>query len=64
MLYARVEYKGVVGMGIYILLAVKLILDSAVLLDEAAQTDITRMLTKNRFYRRASHIGCPVLVEG
>ena len=40
MLYARVEHKGVVGVGIYILLAV-LILDSAALLDEAAQADIT-----------------------
>ena len=57
MLYARVEHKGVVGMGIYILLAVKLILDSAVLLDEAAQTDITRTLMRDWFYRRASHTG-------
>ena len=30
---------------------------SAVLLDEAAQTDITRTLTRDWFYRRASHTG-------
>ena len=42
---------------------------SAVLLDEAAQTDITRTLTRDWFYRRASHIGgwwvsvSPTLVE-
>ena len=46
-----------------------MILDSAVLLDEAAQTDITRKLTQDRFYQRASHIGglwvsvSPTLVE-
>ena len=34
-----------------------LILDSAVLLDEAAQTDITRTLMRDWFYRRASHTG-------
>ena len=31
--------------------------DSAVLLDEAAQTDITHTLTRDWFYRRALHIG-------
>ena len=42
---------------------------SAVLLDEAAQTDITRTLTRDWFYRRASHTGdwwmlvSPTLVE-
>ena len=42
---------------------------SAVLLDEAAQTDITRMLTRDWFYRRALHTGgwrvsvSPTLVE-
>ena len=42
---------------------------SAVLLDEAARTDITRMLTRDWFYRRASHTGgwwvsvSPTLVE-
>ena len=40
-----------------------------VLLDEAAQTDIMRMLTRDSFYRRASHTGgwwvsvSPTLVE-
>ena len=43
--------------------------DSAVLLDEAAWTDITHMLTRDWFYRRASHTGgwrvsvSPTLVE-
>ena len=43
--------------------------DSAVLLDEAARTDITRTLTRDWFYRRASHTGgwrvsvSPTLVE-
>ena len=42
---------------------------SAVLLDEAAQTDIMRMLTQDWFYRRALHTGgwrvsvSPTLVE-
>ena len=42
---------------------------SAVLLDEAAQTDITRTLTRDRFSRRVLHIGglrvtvSPTLVE-
>ena len=42
---------------------------SAVLLDEAARTDIMRMLTRDRFYRRALHTGgwrvsvSPTLVE-
>ena len=30
---------------------------SAVLLDEAARTDITRMLMRDWFYRRALHTG-------
>ena len=30
---------------------------SAVLLDEAARTDITRTLTRDWFYRRTLHIG-------
>ena len=43
--------------------------DSAVLLDEAAQTDIRRTLTRDRFPRRALHIDglratvSPTLVE-
>ena len=67
MLYARVEHKGFVGVGIYIFLAVTI--DSAALLDEAAQTDITRTLTRDWFYRRASYTGgwrvsvSPTLVE-
>ena len=42
---------------------------SAVLLDEASQTDITRTLTRDWFYRRALHTGgwwvsiSPTLVE-
>ena len=42
---------------------------SAVLLDDAARTDITRTLTQDWFYRRASHTGgwrmsvSPTLVE-
>ena len=42
---------------------------SAVVLDEAAQTDITRTLTRDRFSRRALHKGgsrvlvSPTLVE-
>ena len=42
---------------------------STVLLDEAARTDITRMLTRDWFYRRALHTGgwrvsvSPTLVE-
>ena len=42
---------------------------SAVLLDEAARTDITRTLTRDCFYRRALHTGgwrvsvSPTLVE-
>ena len=44
-------------------------LGSAVLLDEAARTDIMRTLTRDWFYRRALHIGglrvtvSPTLVE-
>ena len=43
--------------------------DSAVFLDAAAQTDITRTLTRDWFYRRALHTGgwrvsvSPTLVE-
>ena len=43
--------------------------DSAILLDKAAQTDITRTLMRDLFYRRALHIGgwresvSPTLVE-
>ena len=43
--------------------------DLAVLLDEAAQTDITRTLTRDWFHRRALHTGgwrvsiSPTLVE-
>ena len=46
-----------------------MIIDSAVLLDLAAQTDITCTLTRDWFYRRASHTGgwwvlvSPTLVE-
>ena len=42
---------------------------SVVVLDEAARTDITRTLTRDRFSRRALHIGglratvSPTLVE-
>ena len=57
-------------MGIYILLVViSCSLDSAVLLDEAAWTDITRTLTRDWFYRHALHTGgwrvsvSPTLVE-
>ena len=70
MLYARVEHKGVVGVGIYILLAVTSgFLDSAALLDEAAHTDIMCTLTRDWFYGRALHTGgwrvsvSPTLVE-
>ena len=56
-------------MGIHISCCHYLILDSAVLLDEAAQTDIMHTLTGDWFYRRASHAGgwwvsvSPTLVE-
>ena len=68
MLYARVEHKELRAI-IVILLTSMSYFDSAVLLDEAAQTDITRTLTRDWFYRRASHIGgwrvsvSPTLVE-
>ena len=45
------------------------VIGSAVLLDEAARTDITRTLTRDRFPRRALHIDglratvSPTLVE-
>ena len=56
-------------MIIVILLTSMSYFDSVVLLDEAAQTDITRTLTRDWFYRRASHTGgwwvsvTPTLVE-
>ena len=68
MLYARVEHKEL-WVIIVILLTSMSYFDSAVLLDEAAQTDITRTLTRDWFYRRALHIGgwrvsvSPTLVE-
>ena len=68
MLYARVEHKELWAI-IVILLTSMSYFDSAVLLDEAARTDITRMLTRDRFPRRALHIGdlrvtvSPTLVE-
>ena len=42
---------------IVILLTSMSYFDSAVLLDEAARTDISRMLTRYRFYRRALYKG-------
>ena len=68
MLYAQVEHKELWAI-IVILLTTMSYFDSAVLLDEAAQTDITRMLTRDWFYRRALHTGgwrvsvSPTLVE-
>ena len=68
MLYARVEHKELWEI-LVILLTSMSYFDSAVLLDEAARTDITRTLTRGRFYRRALHIGgwrvsvSPTLVE-
>ena len=68
MLYARVEHKELWAI-IVILLTSMPYFDSAVLLDEAAQTDITRTLTRDWFYRRALHTGgwrvsvSPTLVE-
>ena len=68
MLYARVEHKELWAI-IVILLTSMSYFDSAVLLDEAVQTDITRMLTRDWFYRRALHTGgwrvsvSPTLVE-
>ena len=68
MLYARVEHKEVCAM-IVILLTSMSNFDSAILLDEVAQTDITRTLTRDWFYRRALHTGgwrvsvSPTLVE-
>ena len=56
-------------MIIVILLTSMSCFGSAVLLDEAAQTDITRMLTRDWLYRRALHTGgwrvsvSPTLVE-
>ena len=68
MLYARVEHKEL-WVIMVILLTSMSYFDSAVLLDEAGQTDITRTLTRDWFYRRALHIGgwrmsvSPTLVE-
>ena len=68
MLYARVEHEELWAI-IVILLTSLSYFDSAVLLDEAAQTDITRTLTQDWFYRRALYIGgsrvsvSPTLVE-
>ena len=56
MLYARVEHKELWAI-IVILLTSMSYFDSAVLLDEAARTDITRTLTRDCFYQRASHTG-------
>ena len=42
---------------IVILLTSMSYFDSAVLLDEAARTDITRTLTRDWFYRHALHTG-------
>ena len=68
MLYAPVEHK-VLWAIIVILLTSMSYFDSAVLLDEAAQTDIMRTLTRDWFYRSALRIGgwslsvSPTLVE-
>ena len=68
MLYERVEHKELCVI-IVILLTSMSYFDLVVLLDEAAQTDITRTLTQDWFYRRASHTGgwrvsvSPTLVE-
>ena len=68
MLYARVEHKELWAI-IVILLTSMSYFDSAVLLDEAARTDITHTLTRDRFSRHALHIGglrvtvSPTLVE-
>ena len=68
MLYARVEHKELWAIIVILLTSVSYF-DSAVLWDEAAHTDITRTLTRDWFYRRASHTGgcwmsvSPSLVE-
>ena len=68
MLYARVEHKELWAI-IVIFLTSMSYFDSAVLLDEAAHTDITGTLTRDWFYRHASHTGgwrvsvSPTLVE-
>ena len=67
-LYARVEHKELWAI-IVILLTSMSFFDLAVLLDEAAQTDITHTLTRYWFYQRALHtVGwrvsvSPTLVE-
>ena len=68
MLYARVEHKELWAI-IVILVSSMSYFDSAVLLDEASQTDITHTLTRDWFYGRAWHTGgwwvsvSPTLVE-
>ena len=68
MLYARVEHKELWAI-IVILLTSMSYFDSAVMLDEAAQADIMRTLTRDWFYRLALHTGgwrvsvSPTLVE-
>ena len=68
MLYAQVENKELWAI-IVILLTSMSYFDLAVLLDEAAQTDIMRTLMRDWFYRRASCTGAwrvsvsPTLVE-
>ena len=68
MLYVRVEHNELWAI-IAILLTSMSYFDLAVLLDEAARTDITRTLTRDWFYRRALHTGgrrvsvSPTLVE-
>ena len=68
MLYARVEHKELWAI-IVVLLTSMSYFGSAVLLDEAAWTDITRTRTRDWFYRRALHTGglratvSPTLVE-
>ena len=56
MLYAREEHKELWAI-IVILLTIMSYFDSAVLLDEAARTNITRTLMRDWFYRRALHTG-------
>ena len=56
MLYARVEHKELWAI-IVILLTSMSYFGLAVLLDEAARTDITHTLTRYWFYRCALHTG-------
>ena len=68
MLYARVNTSELWAIQVILLTSMSYF-DLAVLLDEAAQTDITRTLTRDWFYRRDSHTGgwrvsvSPTLVE-